>query len=454
MHERWQDQLPFYVAGTLSPVEQAVLEQHLASCESCRVLVEMWRNVATTIRAEVEARNSTPSHLHFSLNGHERNSTMLLATSALRRRPLPSISAVLIAAVVLITTAVFALAMLSRSETLHTSPNQQAIVSLIPTTPSPTPEPQPTSIRLEGIRYEQQGWNNQGPTALSMALSYYGWQGDQADIQAQVRPNTEDKNSSPWELVRYVNEQTTYKALYRIGGTTDLLERLVSTGFPVIIETGFQPAGDEWMGHYRLIMGYDQGQFAYYDSYMGSNDGDGILVPYSEFDTWWQDFNRLFMVVYRMEDAAHLREVLGDYVNPAYGYDRALEIALKEIDTNQDDQWAWFNLGTAYVYQGDYESAVAAYDQSFRMNMPWRTLWYQFGPYEAYYEVGRYEDIAALASGVLANTANVEETYYWQGMVYLAEGDIEAALEQFKLALRYNQNFTPAETIMQEIAGY
>jgi tetratricopeptide (TPR) repeat protein len=86
--------------------------------------------------------------------------------------------------------------------------------------------------------------------------------------------------------------------------------------------------------------------------------------------------------------------------------------------------------------------------------MPWRTLWYQFGPYEAYYEVGRYEDIAALASGVLANTAYVEETYYWQGMVYLAEGDIEAALEQFKLALRYNQNFTPAETIMQEIAGY
>jgi tetratricopeptide (TPR) repeat protein len=442
------------VAGTLSPVEQAVLEQHLASCESCRVLVEMWRNVATTIRVEVEARNSTPSRLHFSLNGHERNSTMIATTSALRRRPLPSLSAVLIAAVVLITTAAFALAMLSRSEALHTSPNQQAIVSLIPTTPSPTPESLSTPFRLEGIHYEQQEWNNQGPTTLSMALSYYGWQGNQTVIQQQVRPNMEDKNASPWELVRYVNEETDYKALYRIGGTTDLIEQLVTNGFPVIIETGFQPAGDDWMGHYRLIMGYDQGQFAYYDSYLGYNGGEGILVPYSEFDAWWQDFNRLFIVVYQVEDAAHLREVLGDYVNPNYGYDRALEMAREEINTNRDDQWAWFNLGTAYVYQGEYEEAAAAYDEAIRIRMPWRTLWYQFGPYEAYYEVGRYEDIAALASGVLANTAYVEETYYWQGMVYLAEGDIEAALEQFKLALRYNQNFTPAETIMQEIAGY
>jgi hypothetical protein len=54
MHEQWQDQIPFYVAGTLSPQEAAVLEQHLNECAACRRVVQEWRIIADAVRAEAE----------------------------------------------------------------------------------------------------------------------------------------------------------------------------------------------------------------------------------------------------------------------------------------------------------------------------------------------------------------------------------------------------------------
>ncbi len=78
-------------------------------------------------------------------------------------------------------------------------------------------------------------------------------------------------------------------------------------------------------------------------------------------------------------------------------------------------------------------------------------LWYQFGPFEAYYEVGRYDDVLALVQANLGTTPYVEETYYWTGMVYLARGQIDAARAQFNLALQHNRNFTPAQDALVQI---
>ena len=60
-------------------------------------------------------------------------------------------------------------------------------------TPNPTPTlsstPIPESLQLTGFRHEYQGWNNCGPATLSMALSYWGWEGDQYDIAPLTKPN-------------------------------------------------------------------------------------------------------------------------------------------------------------------------------------------------------------------------------------------------------------------------
>jgi len=46
-------------------------------------------------------------------------------------------------------------------------------------TPTPSPTPIPDSVRLTGVVHEYQKFNNCGPANLSMALSYWGWEGDQ-----------------------------------------------------------------------------------------------------------------------------------------------------------------------------------------------------------------------------------------------------------------------------------
>ncbi len=72
---------------------------------------------------------------------------------------------------------------------------------------------------LSGIVHEYQQFNNCGPTNLAMALSFWGWQGDQRDTRRYLRPNLEvdDKNVMPSEMVAYVEQFTELAALTRAG---------------------------------------------------------------------------------------------------------------------------------------------------------------------------------------------------------------------------------------------
>ncbi len=59
-------------------------------------------------------------------------------------------------------------------------------------------------------------------------------------------------------------------------------------------------------------------------------------------------------------------------------------------------------------------------------------MWYQFGPFQAYYEVGRYDEVLALANATLATTTHVEELYYWKGMALRALNDDQSARQAFE----------------------
>lgn len=322
--------------------------------------------------------------------------------------------------------------------------------------PTEAPLPKSHMLNLEQIRYEQQGWNNCGPTTMTMALSYFGWGRDQYTAARWMKPHTEDKNVSPWQMVRFVNENTpstNVKALYRIGGTTTLLKRLLAANFPVVIEESIQPEGEGWMGHYVLLVGYDDyaQHFLTFDSYLGSNQQKGRPSPYSVFDEKWRHFNRVFMVVYSQDRELELRKVLGDYVDPNYGYQASLAMARQAAERDRNDKWAWFNMGSAYVALKQYDNAAIAFDQALRLNLPFRMLWYQFGPYEAFYQIGDYPNVHALANSTIATTRYVEESYYWKGMAYAAEGNTSAAIDEFNTALRYNGNFFPAQEAKAQV---
>lgn len=348
---------------------------------------------------------------------------------------------------------------------VYVSPTPNTVIAAAPVAPTWTPLVLPTEVPLPKsalldltrIKYERQGWNNCGPTTMTMALSYYGWGRDQYTAARWMKPHTEDKNVSPWQMVRFVNENTPstgIKALYRVGGTPTLIKHLIAAGFPVVIEESIQPEGEGWMGHYVLIVGYDDyaQHFLTFDSYLGSNQQKGRPSPYSVFEEHWRHFNRVFLVPYTVDRELLLREVLGPYVDPTYGYQSALAMAREEASRDRDDHWAWFNMGSAYVALKQWENAAVAYDQALSLGkLPFRMLWYQFGPYEAYFYTGAYNNVRALANSTIATTPYVEESYYWKGMAYAAEGNRSAALDQFALALRYNNNFFPAQEAQSQV---
>lgn len=340
-----------------------------------------------------------------------------------------------------------------------TLPGATATPTLTPTF-TPTSTPIPGQVLLTGFKHEYQGWNNCGPATLSIALSYWGWKGSQKDTAAVLKPNTRDKNVSPHEMVDYVNEQTALRALERSGGSLETIKRVLAAGFPVIIERGFEPGDEDWMGHYQALVGYDdaKGRFTAQDAYIMPD----LPVPYSEVTTYWQNFNYIFVVIYPPEREGELLAALGELAHPAEEYRIAAARAQAEIDSGSGrmEFFAWYNLGTSLVHLQDYAGAAAAYDQAFFIynqleldERPWRAVWYQTGPYFAYYYTGRYVDLINLATSTLARTGEpaLEESWYWRALARLQTGEYDAAIDDLRTSLKWHPGFIPSIEKLREL---
>jgi hypothetical protein len=71
--------------------------------------------------------------------------------------------------------------------------------------PSPTPT-LPLQFTLTGVRHEHQGWNNCGPTTLTMLLSYWGCEETQQDAAPILKPDPEHKHVDVMEMEAYTRE--------------------------------------------------------------------------------------------------------------------------------------------------------------------------------------------------------------------------------------------------------
>lgn len=350
--------------------------------------------------------------------------------------------------------------------------------TLIPTL---TSAPLPSDILLTGFHCERQFMNNCGPATLSMNLSYYDWGKNQLTTSAVIRPNIADVNVMPYELANYVNEHTDLRALWRYGGDLQTIKALLNLGVPVIIEKGFEPftlQGDGWMGHYNLVAGYDDEKeiFTMHDTYLMSYAPWGGQIPeelydtfigfdfsYSETEKSWQAFNYVFVVAYPPEKENDVLAALGPLATAEeaaqIAYDRAMQETTSLTD-KRDKYFAWYNAGTSLVVLQDYPAAAAAYDEAFGIypdilenKRPYRMLWYQTGPYEAYYHAARYQDVINLANLTLGNMADpaLEESYYWRARSYLALGDELRAENNLRSSLKYHPGYIPSLTLLQEM---
>jgi len=290
-----------------------------------------------------------------------------------------------------------------------------------------------------------------------MALSYFDLFLSQEQTAARLKPNPEDRNVSPNELVAFVNQETDLVALDRANGNLITLKQLVANGFPVIVELGLDPPGEYrwmgWYGHYLFVVAYDDASesVSVFDSWFGTSeqpgtnaDDQGRQISYSDLDRYWRQFNRNYIVLYQAEQETELAEILGPAIDDVAMWQESFTKVMEELAEEPEDAYLWFNLGTIYNALGDYEKAATAFDQARAIGLPWRMLWYQFGPYEAYYQVGRYDDVVLLAETTLKDRPYFEESYYYKGLAEAALGQTRKARADLEKAVRFNPLFTPA----------
>ncbi len=375
-------------------------------------------------------------------------------------------------------------------------PTQQA-------TPTITSTPGPQTVVLPNVVFVDQmhRWNYCGPANLAMALEYWGWQGEPGNtmeirdqIGAVVKPGVDDPalqqqypteyfiqrsqtdvNVMPYELVDYVNDHTDLKALWRVGGDIDLIKRLIAAGFPVIAEKGiYQTLSPEntmqWAGHYAFTTGYDDAaqQFTWQDSYTPNENipykdqGYNQKVSYADYVTNWRAFDFVFIVVYPADREVQLYQVLGEYVNESWAAQKALTMSEQDINslTGLDLFFAWFNKGTSDGLLTDYGQSALDYDQAFTLynalpekDRPYRIMFYQTGPYKAYFYTSRYQDVIDLADKVestLYYHRVLEETLYWRGLAEANLAEYDAAYADMRKAVLYHPGFQPALDVLAQ----
>ena len=337
--------------------------------------------------------------------------------------------------------------------------------------PTITPTPLPASVELEGVKYEDQHnrWNYCGPANFSMALTYWGWDGNRDVIGKAIKPSNDDKNVMPYELQDFVTDNVPgMSTVMRYGGDIDMLKRLISAGFPVVAEKGYYERDYTgkmgWMGHYQFITGYDDTKnvIISQDTYL---DGPNFPILYEDFMNGWRSFNYVFVVVYPSDRESEVMDLLGPLATADDAARHALAVAQDESQrlSGIDRFFSYFNMGTSHVALRQYGDATYAYDYAFQLYnglsgdesiRPYRMMWYQTGPYFAYYYSNRFSDVINLATTTLEDTISepvLEESLIWRGRAYYMAGDTKAAIKDYRAALKVHPNWLPAVQALQDL---
>lgn len=334
--------------------------------------------------------------------------------------------------------------------------------------PKPTSTPLPATSAINGGKYFSQHnyFNYCAPANLAMAMSYWGWNGNITDVGAAVKPYPQDKNVMPYELEDYARSQG-LGAVTRVGGDLDTIRKFIAAGFPVLLEKGVffhdLQGSLSWMGHYQVATGYDDNRqvIIAQDSFIHSNYEESYEKLLGE----WKGFNHTYTILYSPDREEEVMGILGDDADETQNFKNAYQQATELVyrESGMDQFFDWYNIGTNLVKLQDYNGAAQAYDEAFTVynnlprdlnSRPYRILWYQTGPYFAYYYAGRYMDVINYATEnsiklVRDNEPALEESYYWRGMARYAIGDTEGGIQDMRQALIYHEGFAPALQMLQ-----
>lgn len=164
-----------------------------------------------------------------------------------------------------------------------------------------------------------QTFNNCGPAALSMALTYYGFSITQQQLGQELRPfqnpkgDNDDKSVTLEELAEKAEEYGLVP-FHRPGGSVEIIKQFITYDIPVVARTLTKPTED--IGHYRVVKGYDtaSGQLFQDDSLQGKN----LTFTFTDFNVLWQRFNFEYVVLVPPEKENIALAILKEETDPLF----------------------------------------------------------------------------------------------------------------------------------------
>jgi hypothetical protein len=327
----------------------------------------------------------------------------------------------------------------------------------VASTSTGAPLPQQVSLPAPAFEDEKKFPNNCGPATLTMALRMVGWSGDQFAISDVIKPQKEDRNVNPDELVWWVRNNPGglgLKAETRVNGNISLLKQLLAAGYPVIIEetfifdSAYWPNDDLWAAHYVLLTGYDDAKkdFIVQDAFHGPN----LTVSYDKLQQDWEPFNHLYLIVYLADQEQGLRNILGANWDVNLNRQNALTDTQAATVSFPNDAYAWYNYGSNLVYFDRYEEAVSAYNAARKIGLHQRMMRYSFGPFLADFYTNRFADLLVITQDTLDKAESngkkwSEEAWLWKGWGLFGLGKTSDAINAWNIAIDLHPKYCDAE---------
>lgn len=291
------------------------------------------------------------------------------------------------------------------------------------------PDPRVSLFPFEdaGIRHVYQTWNNCAGATLSMTMQLYGIRRSQAEWGGRLRSGPEDTSVMPREIQREVSKEGV-RTVFRLGGSAALLRRLLSLKVPVMVRSWIIDSPEKQYGHYRLLVGYDADtdSFVFEDSLSGPR----LVLDSRRFDASWRVFDRCYLAFLpggpgAEKASARILALCGSAESAARAAYREAERETRQGYEGQSfyargedaAAFGYFNMGSSLFALGKEKDAARWYSRAFGLGLPWRTLWYQPDPLEAWHAAGDDESLAYWARKAIRPKSRCDEIEEWLGRV-------------------------------------